>query len=405
MAERNPTAPQVVDPLERQINDTIDRLIGLLNVRRVELLNLVRDKRAADRLPQQMIDQLTETQEQLDKDLRQNMLQPLKKRIMRKLECKKRETILQTPVETLTEVKCDTHELETMISSLGEIVEVPVVSVPRYATFHSSVIATGEKGSDPGELYYAHGVAIHEDTHQIFVADWFNDRVEIFSETGEFLCQLGVGQLSEPNGIATHGDSLYVSCRGDHTVSKFSLTEMWCVRRIGGRGSDNGQFYLPNPLTTDPIGRVFIADTGNNRICIHDPDLNHLRNITHGSMSGPVDVKVSRDCLYVLCSTNPCMLVLTLEGDKLHSLITRGEGMDVSHPYFFCFDSLNNYVISDSSSHSIRVFSPEGKLLHTIGREGHQPGMFYYPEGVVVTPNRRLVCVSDNENSGLQIFC
>ena len=57
----------------------------------------------------------------------------------------KLETILQTPVETLTEVKCDTHELETMISSLGEIVEVPVVSVPRYATFHSSVVATGKK--------------------------------------------------------------------------------------------------------------------------------------------------------------------------------------------------------------------------------------------------------------------
>ena len=405
MAERNPTAPQVVDPLERQINDTIDRLIGLLNVRRVELLNLVRDKRAADRLPQQMIDQLTETQEQLDKDLRQNMLQPLKKRIMRKLECKKRETILQTPVETLTEVKCDTHELETTISSLGEIVEVPVVSVPRYATFHSSVIATGEKGRDPGELHFPRGVAIHEDTHQIFVANCLNDRVEIFSETGEFLYQLGVGQLPQPWGIATHGDSLYISCWGDSTVSKFSLTEMWRVRRIGGRGSDNGQFIFPHQLTTDPIGRVFIADTGNNRICIHDPDLNHLRNITHESMSRPLDVKVSRDCLYVLCSTNPCMLVLTLEGDKLHSLITRGEGMDVSEPYFFCFDSLNNYVISDSSSHSVRVFSPEGNLLHTIGREGHQPGMFYEPRGVAVTSNRRLVCVSENENYGLQIFC
>ena len=302
MAERNPTVPQVVDPLERQINNTIDRLIGLLNVRRVELLNLVRDKRAADRLPQQMIDQLTETQEQLDKDLRQNMLQPLKKRIMRKLECKKRETILQTPVETLTEVKCNTHELETMISCLGEIVEVPVVSVPRYATFHSSVIATGKKGRDAGKLYDPRGVAIHEDTHQIFVADCSNDRVEIFSETGEFLYQLGVGQLSGPNGIATHGDSLYVSCWDDHTVSKFSLTEMWRVRRIGGEGSDNGQFFYPRQLTTDPIGRVFIADTGNRRICIHDPDLNHLRNITHESMSEPFDVKVSRDCLYVLCT-------------------------------------------------------------------------------------------------------
>ena len=205
----------------------------------------------------------------------------------------------------------------------------------------------------------------------------FNDRVEIFSETGEFLYQLGVGQLSQPYGIATHGDSLYVSCWGDHTVSKFSLTEMWRVRRIGGEGSDNGQFDYPRQLTTDPIGRVFIADSDNDRICIHDPDLNHLRNITHESMSGPFDVKVSRDCLYVLCPTNPCMLVLTLEGDMLHSLITRGEGMDVSDPYFFCFDSLNNFVISDSESHSIRVFSPEGNLLHTIGREGHQPGMFY----------------------------
>ena len=278
-----------------------------------------------------------------------------------------------TPVETLTEVKCDTHELETMISNLGEIVEVPVVSVPRYATFHSSVIATGKQGRNPGELYNPRGVAIHEDTHQIFVADGDNDRVEIFSETGEFLYQLGVGQLSQPYGIATHGDSLYISCWEDHTVSKFSLTEMWRVRRIGGMGSDNGQFKLPHQLTTDPIGRVFIADLGNNRICIHDPDLNHLRNITHESMSQPWDVKVSRDCLYVLCPfSNPCMLVLTLEGDKLHSLITRGEGMDVLRPFFFCFDSLNNFVITDYESHLIRVFSPEGNLLHTIGRVGHQ---------------------------------
>ena len=238
------------------------------------------------------------------------------------------------------------------------------------------------------------------------MVNWFNDRVEIFSETGKFLYQLGVGQLSHPYGIATHGDSLYVSCVGDHTISRFSLTEMWRVRRIGGEGSDNGQFRYPRQLTTDPIGRVFIADIGNNRICIHDPDLNHLRNITHESMSQPLDVKVSRNCLYVLCpDNNPCMLVLTLEGDKLHSLITRGEGMDVLCPWFFCFDSLNNFVISDYDSHSIRVFSPEGNLLHTIGREGHQPGMFNEPSGVAVTPNRRLVYVSSNENSGLQIFC
>ena len=294
--------------------------------------------------------------------------------------------------------------VERVISRLGEIEHVPVY-VPHYATCHTSIVATGKRGTDPGELKYPSGVAIHDETHQIFVVNRMNNRVEIFSETGEFFHQLGVGQLYMPFGIATHGDSVYVSCIGDHTVSKFSLTELCLVRWIGGKGSDNGQFKLPRQLTTDPIGRVFIADFYNYRICIHDPDLNHLRNIRHPSMSLPTDVKLSRDRLYVLCpDNNPCMLVLTLEGDKLHSFITCGDRMDVLDPHFFCLDPHYNFVISDYESHSIRVFSPKGNLLHTIGREGHEQGMFYLPAGVAVTPNGRLVCVSWNKNYGLQIF-
>ena len=164
-------------------------------------------------------------------------------------------------VETQFEVKCDTCEEE-----------LPA-SVPCYSTFHSSIVVTGNRGGAPGELNSPSGVAIHRETHQIFVANYSNDRVEIFSESGEFLYQLGVGQLSHPCGIATHGDSLYVSCWSDHTINKFSLTEMCLVRRIGGKGSNNGQFDLPCQLTTDTIGRVFIADHANDRICIHDPDL------------------------------------------------------------------------------------------------------------------------------------
>ena len=131
--------------------------------------------------------------------------------------------------------------------------------VLHYAICHTRVVATGKEGDAPGEFDGPAGVAIHEETHQIFVTNFVNDRVEIFSETGEFFHQLGVGQLSQPWGIAIHGDSLYVSCY-DHTVSKFSLTELCRVRRIGGEGSNNGQFDFPCQMTTDSIGRVFIAD-------------------------------------------------------------------------------------------------------------------------------------------------
>ena len=359
---------------------------------------------AAERERLEIISQLTEAQEVLHTELRQNIPQPMKRKWIAKLECKKRESLVDIPVEVQLELKCVTRELERSISRLGEIAEVSVCE-PHCASCHTPVVTTGKRGYAPGKLNHPLGVAIHEETHQIFVANYDNHRVEIFSETGEFFHQLGVGQLSHPWGIAIHGDSVYVSCLYNHTVSKFSLTELCLVRRVGGYGSDNRQFHHPCQLTTYSIGRVFIADYYNNRICIHDPDLNHLRNITHSSMSRPSDVKVSRDRIYVLCPrNNPCLHVLTLEGDKLHSLITRGEGKDLLSPEFFCLDPLNNFVLSNYKSHSIRVFSPEGNLLHTIGREGHRQGMFHYPTGVAVTPNGRLVCVTRNEKYGLQIF-
>ncbi|KAI6658598.1 E3 ubiquitin-protein ligase TRIM71-like [Oopsacas minuta] len=408
MAERFTIAPQVVDPIETHINYTIDGLIGLLNVRRAQLLkqvhNMREDEKAAEIARKEMTTQLTEAQAYLQGHLKENPLQFMQERITKEMEDKLRELRINNPVESVLKWQCDTCELETCISRLGDIVQEPV-SVPKYSTFQTSTIATGKKGSGPGQLNNLRGVAIHEATNQIFVANYSNHRIEIFSDTGEYLNQLGVRQLNRPWGITIHGENVYVSCWGDSTINQFTLTDMSLVRKVGGMGSNNGQFNYPCQLTTDPIGQVFIADSDNNRISVHDTDLNHLRNITHKSMAQPVDVKVSRDRVYVLCLfNNPCIHVLTLEGYKLHSLITCGQGMGVLCPVFFCLDSLNNFVISDQYSHSIRVFSPEGNLLHKIGTKRHQKGMLYEPKGIAITPNGRLVCMSKNENYPLQIF-
>ncbi|KAI6653263.1 hypothetical protein LOD99_3788 [Oopsacas minuta] len=207
MAERYPIAPQVVDPIETHINYTIDGLIGLLNVRRVQLLELVRntreENRAAEIARDQMIAQLTEAQVHLQGDLRENPLQSMQERMVQEMNDKLRDLRNNIPVETQLKWQCDTRDLETSISHLGEIVQVQV-GVPDYAKFQTSTVATGKRGSGPGELYCPSGVAIHEDTHRIFVVNCLNKRVEIFSDTGEYLNQLGVGQLDQPWGIAIH---------------------------------------------------------------------------------------------------------------------------------------------------------------------------------------------------------
>ena len=398
--------PPAADTVERHINRSIDGLIALLNLRRAQLLTQLRDareeKRAAAVAQQEMQTQLTAARTALQTHLKENPLQSMQERMVSELEQKQRELRMNIPVETEFQCQCDTRDLEASISRLGEIIQVPV-GTPNYGTFQIPTVATGKRGSAPGEFNCPCGVAINEATNQIFVANYSNNRIEIFAETGENLNQLG--ELHNPYGIAIHENSLFVSSFRSHTISKYSLTDFSLVKQIGREGSNNGEFKYPTQLTTDPNGHVYIADSYNDRICVLDTDLHHMRNITHQSISKPYDLKLSNDRIYVLCPyKNPCMLVLSIEGDMLHSLISCGQGMDVLSPWFFCLDRNNNIVISDINGHCIRVFSPAGDLLHTIGREGHQQGMFYHPRGIVITPNGKLVCVSENENYGLQIY-
>ena len=48
--------------------------------------------------------------------------------------------------------------------------------VPHYATSHTRIVATEKEGDAPGELNSPRGVAIHEETHHIFVANYYNDK-------------------------------------------------------------------------------------------------------------------------------------------------------------------------------------------------------------------------------------
>ena len=366
-----------------------------------QVRDVCNEKRARETTRLEMETQLSNTLTYIVGELKENPLHDMQERISLEMEETLQAVRNEFPVETRFEWKCDTYELEVAISFLGEISQVPVV-VPDYGVYQETTAFAGKKGSAPGELFSPFGVAVDQDTSRIFVANSLNDRVEIFSESGEYLSQLGVGHLADPYRIAIHGDSVYISSPSKCTVSKFNGMKL--VRKIGEQ--NNGQFDWPRQLTVDFSGYVFVADTNNDRISVHDADLNHTRSITHKSMSQPADVKVSFDRVFILSShDNPCIHVLTLEGELINSIITRGEGMDVLYPRFFCVDQRNNFVTSDYGNHSIRVFSPEGYLLHTIGTKGtQQSSMLYCPHGVALTRKGKLVCVSQNDKYGLQIL-
>ena len=72
---------------------------------------------------------------------------------------------------------------------------------------------------------------------------------------------------------------------------------------------------LPAVSWVSTDGDVFVADYFNHRIKILDQSLRFKQHVTHQSKKHPLDVKLTRDEMYVLCNSFPCVLVLSHAGE------------------------------------------------------------------------------------------
>ena len=89
----------------------------------------------------------------------------------------------------------------------------------------------------------------------------------------------GDGQFNEPWGIAVAPDgSVYVADTWNHRIQKFSADGAF-ISRWGNVGDAKGsadsganEFWGPRSVAIGPDGSVYVADTGNKRIQVFDPD-------------------------------------------------------------------------------------------------------------------------------------
>lgn len=170
-----------------------------------------------------------------------------------------------------------------------------LVSAPAFAlNTHILASSFGSAGSGAGELSSPNGVAIDVSTHNVYVADTGNARVDEFSSSGSFIrawgwgvadgmpafeiCSLtcgrglsgsGAGQFTAPSFIAidnsggsSEGD-VYVGDTGDGVVSKFTaegaLVESWGAHgQLNGSTADRGPFGAIAGIAVDGTGTLLV---------------------------------------------------------------------------------------------------------------------------------------------------
>jgi sugar lactone lactonase YvrE len=262
----------------------------------------------------------------------------------------------------------------------GRIIKIDLATGNRVA-------AWGQTGVGPLEFNKPYGIAVDPVSHDLYIAERGNHRIQRITNTGTFVMGWGSlgsapGQFDSPIGIAVDSvGNVYVSDHMNNRVEKFHVYQAnggWVEDVVGvwgGLGAAPGQLNNPYGLTLDAAGNVWVADGRNHRIEKYDANGKFLATIgSYGTGDGqfvtPTWVNFDASGNYYVAETN-------------------------SDP--------TNLAASDLQDQRIQKFSPTGTLLMKWGTYGEAGGQFKLPFDVVVD-NVGNAYVADYYNTRVQKF-
>ena len=140
---------------------------------------------------------------------------------------------------------------------------------------------------------------------------------------------------------------------------------------------------------------MYVCDCALNSVYIITKELTFKQHFGKGVLKQPRDVKLTKEHIYVLDTNARCLQIFSFNLFRLKSVISRGTGMQVVNPYYFSIDSIQNVIISDCGSNSIRIFNPDFEMIHEIALDTSPMGISVDNEGRII-----VIC----QNFWLHIF-
>ena len=275
-----------------------------------------------------------------------------------------------------------------------------MVSEIDYKSKKQPLVSVCEKGNGMEQLNYPHGVTVDNKTGNIYIADRCNYCVKVFDSTGKYLFKFGdnegEGKMYLTISVAIYGDRILIT-QSNNCILIYQLNGKF-ISRIGRRGRGELEFNIPFGLTIDEsIGDIYICDYFNNRIQILNNDLYFKSQFGKDKLKDPRDVKLSKEYIYVLDQSNPCLHLFNYNHILQKSVISRGKGLEVFNPYYFFVDQTENILISDRDSNSINIYNTEFQLFHNISVSPS-------PVGITVGNRGRVIVVCQTGKYCLQIY-
>ena len=233
---------------------------------------------------------------------------------------------------------------------------------------------------------------------RIWVADFGNSRLRIFDGEGGYLGGWGgrgngTYQLREPCSVAIRGEDLYVADTWNGRVQYYTLAGEW--------KATVASLYGPRGVAAAPDGRVWVADTGNNKLMVYDTSLGTPEvvgkpgkgNLEFG---GPVGIAAGPDGrIYVADVGNRRVQVLDGSGKFLAAWAFPGWSSwveahleaDESHVF-----------VSDPGANVVVIFDKTGKVVRTVAAAEATPPLSR-PSGIALDSKNNVLYVVNSGSS------
>ena len=288
----------------------------------------------------------------------------------------------------------------------------PIIGVPYSASTSTTLrfaLVLGIQGESSGDFLKPCGVAA-DGSGNIYVADTYNNRIQVFDSSGTFVKAwgqkgTGSGNLARPWDVAVDSEgSVYVADTYNHRVQKFDVNGVY-LGQWGQKGKGNGEFVFLGGIAVGPDGAVYTVDAKMNRVQVFDNQGNFLRSWGRkgkgaGDFVKPLGLTVDESGnVYVADSKMRRVQKFDSQGGFLAAFTD-----NLTYPVDVAIDhSSGNLLILDAASHLIWEMSPTGQNLRSYGGPGRSSGQFVEPYGLGVDGASN-VFVADTGNSRVQKF-
>jgi DNA-binding beta-propeller fold protein YncE len=169
---------------------------------------------------------------------------------------------------------------------------------------------------------------------------------------------------------------------------------------------------FPQGVAVDGVGRLFVADTGNNRVLRFDPEGNYIGEFGGlgfelGRFDGPRDLFVGEALqLWVLDGENLRVVRYDLRGNLVGLVFDMASEevrarLGLVRPGGLAADTGGLLYVTDTAGDRLIVYQTLNGEISELGGFGTQPGRLRFPTGVAVD-DRGTIAVADGGNARIQ---